>query len=383
MKLLSFFLVCPLLIGATYAQSVVISKKSNANPAASAILDVQSTEKGMLVPRMTKAQRDGISSPSSGLLIYQTNDSPGFYYHNGSSWEALKSNESGGITEETDPQVDDNLATNAIPRWDGEKLVSSKITESGDETVFRGTMKLLDSQGKRRLQFDSEGNGVTAINLYSRSDKGIIGLYEQPGGQGHIIIKGPNGKDNVSLNGLGPNNTNDNGFIGVYNENGDIRGQMYSNGETGVLQISHIQGVDKLIATTIEKQVSNFVEDHPLDPTKQIVYACVEGPEAAMYMRGTAKLENGKAIINLPEHYRVLAVESSMTVHVTPLSEESNGLAVTTKSLENGIVVKELMKGTGSYAFDWEVKCVRRGFEDYQVVRDKANTNAFLGGTQD
>jgi len=45
---------------------------NSANPDASALLDMASTTKGMLIPRMTYVQRNGIVSPATGLLIYQT-----------------------------------------------------------------------------------------------------------------------------------------------------------------------------------------------------------------------------------------------------------------------------------------------------------------------
>jgi hypothetical protein len=52
-------------------------------PNASAALDVQSTSQGMLVPRMTKAQRDLIGlpgTPATGLLIYQTETRQAFIF---------------------------------------------------------------------------------------------------------------------------------------------------------------------------------------------------------------------------------------------------------------------------------------------------------------
>jgi hypothetical protein len=58
-------------------------------PAASSLLDVTSTTKGVLIPRMTKTQRDAIVSPAQGLLIYQTNSTPGFYNYDGSVWTAV------------------------------------------------------------------------------------------------------------------------------------------------------------------------------------------------------------------------------------------------------------------------------------------------------
>ncbi len=54
-------------------------------PDASAKLDVASTSKGFLVPRMTAAQKTAISLPATGLLIYQTDAPAGFYVNTGTS----------------------------------------------------------------------------------------------------------------------------------------------------------------------------------------------------------------------------------------------------------------------------------------------------------
>lgn len=55
-------------------------------PDASAKLDVSSTNKGFLPPRMTNTQRNAISNPAAGLMVYQTDGTSGLYYHNGSAW---------------------------------------------------------------------------------------------------------------------------------------------------------------------------------------------------------------------------------------------------------------------------------------------------------
>lgn len=54
-------------------------------PNASAKLDVSSTDKGILIPRMTSAQRGFISFPANGLLVYQTDGVIGFYVNSGTS----------------------------------------------------------------------------------------------------------------------------------------------------------------------------------------------------------------------------------------------------------------------------------------------------------
>jgi hypothetical protein len=56
-------------------------------PDNSAMLDIVSANKGLLIPRMGLANRP--ASPATGLLIYQTDNTPGFYYYNGSAWIAV------------------------------------------------------------------------------------------------------------------------------------------------------------------------------------------------------------------------------------------------------------------------------------------------------
>lgn len=72
----------------TVAQGVTVNT-SGAAAHASAMLDVSSTSKGALFPRLTKAQRNAIASPATGLLLYQTDSTPGFYFYTGTTWTSL------------------------------------------------------------------------------------------------------------------------------------------------------------------------------------------------------------------------------------------------------------------------------------------------------
>lgn len=51
-----------------------------------AIMEWQTTTQGLLLPRMTKTQRDAISSPVAGLMVYQTDNTPGLRVYNGTNW---------------------------------------------------------------------------------------------------------------------------------------------------------------------------------------------------------------------------------------------------------------------------------------------------------
>ena len=68
------------------AQVTINTDGSNADP--SAILDLKSSEKGLLIPRMTTLERDAISNPAEGLLIYNT-QANAFQYYKSPNWKEI------------------------------------------------------------------------------------------------------------------------------------------------------------------------------------------------------------------------------------------------------------------------------------------------------
>lgn len=90
MKNISLFSLLALCTSICLAQSVVISENES-TPDASAILDVQSDDKGILVPRImleSISSPDPVTNPTEGLLVYNNSgDLPkGYYYWDGSEW---------------------------------------------------------------------------------------------------------------------------------------------------------------------------------------------------------------------------------------------------------------------------------------------------------
>lgn len=58
-------------------------------PNASAQMEIVSTSRGFLMPRMTSAQRAAIATPATGLVVYQTDGTSGFYFYTGSAWKYI------------------------------------------------------------------------------------------------------------------------------------------------------------------------------------------------------------------------------------------------------------------------------------------------------
>jgi hypothetical protein len=82
MKQIFTLLAAVVFTATTYAQVGI----GTTNPNTSAALDITSTTKGLLIPRMLAGERTTIVTPATGLMVFQTDGAAGFYYYNGSSW---------------------------------------------------------------------------------------------------------------------------------------------------------------------------------------------------------------------------------------------------------------------------------------------------------
>ncbi len=400
--------------------------------ASDAVLDINgavgSANKGVLIPRMLTSERDAIGASSNGLLIYNT-ESDQFEYNSGGTWmpigqwdrennETLSFMDKVKVYSEGPATFADGGQINLL-NDDNKKSIEIYAQDDGGQMEFRGgtgpnngtLLELRSSEtfgpsvclftntsDALRINTDNNGNGLIAftdtnpgspnhalrltadsgngiIDLRNSSDISTIKLNNDSGGHGNLTLYDVNGAKktffglspfgggiaeyyggNLNLNVKIGNVTNSvaDGFVGVYNHAGVERASIF---------------VDMNDHGVIAANTKNFRMDHPHQPGKEIWYCSVEGPEAAAYDRGVGKLKNGEAFISFSDHYGIVANPETMTVVLTPHSADTYGLAVIEKRAD-GFLVKELKNGNGNFGFDWEVKCVRKGYEDYRVIRD-------------
>ncbi len=138
-------------------------------PSSSAILDLTSITKGLLIPRMTTAQRSAISSPAAGLLVYDT-DADQFYFYNGAAW-----------TQAIGPAGASGTNGNTI--LNGTGLPSAGIGTAGDFYIRTSTFVLY---GPKTTVWP--GTGVSLI--------GPQGNTGSTGAQGPQGPQGPSGVAN-------------------------------------------------------------------------------------------------------------------------------------------------------------------------------------------
>ena len=90
-------LIATIINFAVYANAQSVALNTNGAAAdASAMLDVSSSSKGFLPPRLTTIQRTGISSPANGLMVYDTDTKTHWYYSD--TWKEISYSGSGGFS---------------------------------------------------------------------------------------------------------------------------------------------------------------------------------------------------------------------------------------------------------------------------------------------
>lgn len=172
------------------AQGVGINTDGS-SPDASAILDVKSSDRGLLVPRMSLTSvtsASPVTSPATGLLVYNTNASvtggsgTGFYYWDGSQWRRLDPSNSG------DWRLTGNAGTSPATNFLG--------TTDAQDLVFR-------TNNTERLRILSGGNvGIntsTPANLLhvAGAANSTLARFSVPSGWGQIIVT--NGTTTVDM----------------------------------------------------------------------------------------------------------------------------------------------------------------------------------------
>ncbi len=159
----SVFLITAFVAGTCFSQSVGINTTGNA-PNSSALLDIDaasmSPKKGLLLPRMTTSERNAISTPAAGLLIYNT-DCLLFNVYNGSSWTDMMGNAAAG----TAPSTPVATAATAIS--------SSQFTANWNLAANASSYRLDVSTASDFSSFVGSYNGLSVGNVLTYNITGL------------------------------------------------------------------------------------------------------------------------------------------------------------------------------------------------------------------
>lgn len=135
----------------------------NSNPETSAILDLSNPEnKGVLIPSMITADKDAIDDPADGLLVYQTDSIPGYYFFDGTAWGRIGGG--GNAWEETDSTVYTSKfvgINNDVPQNHldvrGNLVISESTIKTSSEPTSAQTKNMIDNMEINYQPADSTG----------------------------------------------------------------------------------------------------------------------------------------------------------------------------------------------------------------------------------
>jgi hypothetical protein len=230
------------------AAQVAINSDGSA-PDASAMLEITSNSSGVLIPRMTAAQRDAIPTPATGLMVYVTDDNL-FHFYNGSAWTAI--NPSGGnSTDElqtlsrsgTDVTLSDGGGTVSIADNDNSssnELQNLGSTASGTNrtvTITNGsntTFSVADNDNDATNELDSKW---TEANNAIHHNAGEVGIgTNDPEALLHL-------SSGTQSDATGIKMTQENANSLIYHNDGDLILRKFSEADQLVLDAGGNVGI--------------------------------------------------------------------------------------------------------------------------------------------
>ncbi|MGJ8685362.1 MAG: tail fiber domain-containing protein [Nonlabens sp.] len=149
-------LLCLVLIAITTSAQVGIG---TSDVESSALLQIDSSTDGILIPRMTETQKDAIATPATGLLIFQTDQSPGFQYYNGAAWIAL-------VIDgwEINGNTNINSNTNFLGTIDQEDLVFATNNNERMRISDTGNVGINENNPQTALHITSAGPAIKLVD---------------------------------------------------------------------------------------------------------------------------------------------------------------------------------------------------------------------------
>jgi hypothetical protein len=186
--------IITLLISLSFAANAQVGIGTT-TPNASAALDVTSTTKGVLTPRMTQAQRTAIASPATGLLVYQTDATTGYYYFNGVAWQTFTGTTPWALLGNAATSV----GTNKLGTTDAQSLVVKSNNVEGFRILSDGKVGVGTTTPATQLHI----NSATAL-LSDGFEDGTLAPFTSgftPVGSSNWTVTSTAGKFNSGLNG--------------------------------------------------------------------------------------------------------------------------------------------------------------------------------------
>lgn len=251
-----------ILISFHFTQAQVGINTDSSDPDASAMLDIKSTDKGILIPRMTTTQRTDISNPATGLLVFDSTVGS-FYFYNGTTWDNLST---GSSVESTTWGLTGNAGTNASTNYLGTSDNTPLVLKVNNSRVlqFRETSYTYSNGSiykSNNVLSGYSGNGISSSNGSAVLSGGYHATFSNGstfsfsnniiGGQFNIIAGG----------GLNKINGGSDGFIGGGSGNNifDSNNGVLNGGQNNTLHDAGHSVINGGLGNRIDDGIACFI----------------------------------------------------------------------------------------------------------------------------
>ena len=282
-----------------------------AQPEPSAMLDIRANgnHKGLLIPRITAAEKNNITAPAEGLIIYQTDGDAGFYFFNGQDWK-----NTGGVTS----------VNGLTPSNNGELTLNVPKTQIGTEADRIATTNPTDGL-LHIVDGDSNTQNNGRIYVYS------VLLADWTLTTNFIDTDTDTDTDNQSISGSSFNALTNEITIGIEDGNAQVVNLSSLSGTgtdsqtiTAALVGNTLELLPQNTTTTVSVDLSSLA----VTPTLEAVSAAGSSTTSTLVLSSVLPINSSVTIGNATNPWNSVNAQTTLSEHVSSTTVSTSNISV-------------------------------------------------------
>ena len=282
-----------------------------AQPEPSAMLDIRANgnHKGLLIPRITATEKNSITAPAEGLIIYQTDGDAGFYFFNGQDWK-----NTGGVTS----------INGLTPSNNGELTLNVPKTQIGTEADRIATTNPTDGL-LHIVDGDSNAQNNGRVYVYSTL------LNDWTLTTNFIDTDTDTDTDNQSISGSSFNALTNELTIGIEDGNAQVvnlSGLSGTGTDSQTITAALVGNTLELLPQNTTTTVSVDLSSLAVTPTLEAVSAAGSSTTSTLVLSSVLPINSSVTIGNAANPWNSLNAQTILSEHVSSTTVSASNISV-------------------------------------------------------